>query len=212
MDPEGTIQRFLEAGGIEGGANRPDISHLINRKPKTKKKSGTVIDRPKKKSPGTASKRPVEDTPSYTDDDEDEDKNDPEEEPVKEPVREPVRPVRKATPAPAPTPAPASANAPGDELYTAVLTELYDSLEGKVSNASRGKVVEHLKSRIEGISDPKKRESTVAKIAERVSIRGWVTTKFFSVFLCCIGLYLTFHLSPSVFLWTCVLVFIWIFD
>ena len=171
LDPEGTIQKFLESGG-----NRPDISHIINRKPKSKKKIGTVMDRPKKKSPsGGSNKRPTEqDTPSYADDedekddkagdDDDEDKNYPVDEPVK-----PTKPVRK-TPAPAPAPAPAKkAAAPeDDDVYTSVLGELYESLDGAMSNASRGKLVENLKARIENISDPKKRESTVAKIAEMV--------------------------------------------
>ena len=172
MDPEGAIQKFLEAGGIEGGGERPDISHLINRKPKSKKKSGTVIDRPKKKGPsGASTKRPTEtDTPSYADDEEDND-----DEGKDFPVDEPIKPARKApTPATTPTPAPAKkapAKVDNDELYMTVLTELYDSLDGKVSNASRGKVVEYLKARIEGINDPKKREATVAKIAEKVGIR-----------------------------------------
>ena len=51
-----------------------------------------------------------------------------------------------------------------DEVYTQVLSELFDSLDGKVSNKLRNKVVEYLKSRIESIGDAKKRENTVSKV------------------------------------------------
>ena len=51
-----------------------------------------------------------------------------------------------------------------DEMYTQVLSELFDSLDGKVSNKLRNKVVEYLKSRIESIGDAKKRENTVSKV------------------------------------------------
>ena len=50
-------------------------------------------------------------------------------------------------------------------MYTQVLSELYDSLDGKVSNKLRNKVVEYLKSRIESIGDAKKREVTVSKVS-----------------------------------------------
>ena len=53
----------------------------------------------------------------------------------------------------------------GSEVDTQVLSELFESLDGKISNKMRNKVVEYLKSRIESIGDAKKRENTVSKVS-----------------------------------------------
>jgi hypothetical protein len=187
LDPEGTIQKFL----LEGGP-RPDLSGIINRKPK-KKKNGTVIDRPKKKGPaagagagaGGRSKKVERGPQMYDDYEEDEDddgagnskENEDGDDDDDDDDAPPARGARRAAPTPSPRAAPtaAAAAANDEELYTTVLAELYESLDGALSNKARTALVEYLKNRIEGIADPKKREITVSKIAEKLGDLGyWV--------------------------------------
>ena len=55
-----------------------------------------------------------------------------------------------------------------EPIYIIMLGELYEGLDGVVSDDSRANIVEYLKQRIEGISDPVRREGTIRKIAERL--------------------------------------------
>ncbi len=148
LDPDGTIQKFLESGSKE---DRPDISHIINRKSKKSKK--TTSKSASKSKPASSSldkesksntKKPIKNI-TYDDDDEEEAIGF-QDEPVEE-----IKPVAKNTPA-----------------YKRVLDELYNSLDGVLSKKERAALVSFLESRIESISDSTKQSSTVTKIAERL--------------------------------------------
>ena len=138
LDPEGSIQKFLDGG------DRPDISNIIGRKqkPKTRKTAGT--DKSLKK------KRATEALPSadFKDDDDDD---------------EEITSASKMTPKSS-----KEKNNTSDEVYIAMLGELYDGLEGVMSDDSRANVVEYLKERIEGITDTARRSATIRKIAEKL--------------------------------------------
>ena len=54
------------------------------------------------------------------------------------------------------------------EVYEDVLSELDDSLKNRLPNSLRQKLLTYLRSRIESLQDPTKRETTVSKIAERL--------------------------------------------
>ena len=147
LDPDGTIQKFLESGSKE---DRPDISHIINRKSKKSKKT-TSKSASKSKSASSSldkeskpnTKKPIK---NITYDDDEEEATGVQDEPVEE-----IKPVVKSTPA-----------------YKRVLDELYNSLDGVLSKKEREALVSFLESRIESISDSTKQSSTVTKIAERL--------------------------------------------
>ena len=149
LDPEGAIQRFLDGG------DRPDISHIINRKPapKGKKVAGGDKMMKKKKAPEVSS--------DYSDDNDDED----DVEDVK-----PSKTNNKMTPKSPKSPSTPTPKAPEpvDETYLMMLGELYDGLDGVMSDDSRANVVEYLKQRIESIGDLNKRAATIRKIAEKL--------------------------------------------
>ena len=111
-------------------------------KPKTRKTAGTDKSLKKKK----ATEAPT--TSDFKDDD-DED--------------EEITSASKMIPK-----APKEKNNASDEVYIAMLGELYDGLEGVMSDDSRANVVEYLKERIEGIADPARRAATIRKIAEKL--------------------------------------------
>ena len=151
LDPEGTVQKFLEGG------ERPDISHIINRKSSSKGKKGGANDKSikKKKSPPASPTASSKSSSSSYDDDDDDNDNDEGDGIIasanvpkkKVPVgKEPVR----------------------EEVYVIMLGELYDGLESVLSDDSRANVVEYLKERIEAISDPLKQAATIRKIAEKL--------------------------------------------
>jgi hypothetical protein len=139
LDPQGAIQKFLEGG------DRPDISNIINRKSKPKgKKAAAAGDKsPKKKS---APQAPT--SQSFNDDD---DKD--------------IAAASENIPKKSPQKAKESSS---EETYLVMLGELYDGLEGVLSDDSRADVVEYLKQRIESIADPAKKATTVRKIAEKL--------------------------------------------
>ena len=155
LDPEGTVQKFLEGG------ERPDISHIINRKSNSKGKKGGANDKSikKKKSPPaspTASSKSS--SPSSYDDDDDDDNDDDESDEIIASRNVPKKknvPVGKEQPV-------------REEVYVIMLGELYDGLESVLSDDSRANVVEYLKERIEAISDPLKQAATIRKIAEKL--------------------------------------------
>ena len=155
LDPEGTVQKFLEGG------ERPDISHIINRKSNSKGKKGGANDKSikKKKSPPaspTASSKSS--SPSSYDDDDDDDNDDDESDEIIASKNVPKKknvPVGKEQPV-------------REEVYVIMLGELYDGLESVLSDDSRANVVEYLKERIEAISDPLKQAATIRKIAEKL--------------------------------------------
>ena len=140
LDPEGTIQKFLEGG------ERPDISHIINRKSNSKGKKGGANDKSlkKKKSPPAPTK-----SSSYDDDDDETD----------EIIAATNVPKKKI---------PVGKESAREETYVIMLGELYDGLESVLSDDSRANVVEYLKQRIEAISDPSKQAATIRKIAEKL--------------------------------------------
>ena len=141
LDPEGAIQKFLEGG------ERPDISHIINRKSslKGKKGAGGGGDKSlkKKKAPPAPTSTS---SSSYNDDDDDE-------------SDEIIVPKKKIS---------VGKEQPREETYVVMLGELYDGLESVLSDDSRANVVEYLKQRIEAISDPLKQAATIRKIAEKL--------------------------------------------
>lgn len=140
LDPEGAIQKFLEGG------ERPDISHIINRKSNSKgKKGGSGGDKSlkKKKAPPAPT---ATSSSNYNDDDDDE-------------SDEIIVPKKKIT---------VGKEQPREETYVIMLGELYDGLESVLSDDSRANVVEYLKQRIEAISDPLKQAATIRKIAEKL--------------------------------------------
>jgi hypothetical protein len=139
LDPQGAIQKFLEGG------DRPDISNIINRKSKPKgKKAAPAGDKsPKKKS------APQAPAPQSFNDDDDED----------------IAAASEDIPKKSPQKAKESSS---EETYLVMLGELYDGLEGVLSDDSRADVVEYLKQRIESIADPTKKATTVRKIAEKL--------------------------------------------
>ena len=154
LDPEGTVQKFLEGG------ERPDISHIINRKSNSKGKKGGANDKSikKKKSPPaspTASSKSS--SPSSYDDDDDDNDDDESNEIIasKNVPKKKNVPVGKEQPV-------------REEVYVIMLGELYDGLESVLSDDSRANVVEYLKERIEAISDPLKQAATIRKIAEKL--------------------------------------------
>ena len=142
LDPDGVIRKFLEEKG-----ERPDISHLVNRRqPKKKQKNGTLRDRPKKK------RKKKEERMDFTDDGDDE----------KEEEKAPPAPA--PAPAPAPRPAPSSPSTP----YESLLSELDKSLSGVISPGGRQVVGKYLRSRLEGIQDEAKQQNAMSKIAARL--------------------------------------------
>ena len=54
------------------------------------------------------------------------------------------------------------------KTFTLMLGELYDGLEGIVSEGSRIQVIDYLKSRIESIPDPAKKMAVIRKVAEKL--------------------------------------------
>ena len=64
--------------------------------------------------------------------------------------------------------APKDSNNSSEETYLTMLGELYDGLDGVISDDSRANVVEYLKQRIEGITDSARRSATIRKIAEKL--------------------------------------------
>jgi hypothetical protein len=138
LDPQGAIQKFLEGG------DRPDISNIINRKskPKGKKAAAGGDKSPKKKLPQAP-------TPQSFNDDEDDD----------------IAAATENIPKKSPQKAKESSS---EETYLVMLGELYDGLENVLSDDSRADVVEYLKQRIESITDPARKATTVRKIAEKL--------------------------------------------
>ena len=139
LDPQGAIQKFLEGG------DRPDISNIINRKskPKGKKAAAAGEKSPKKKN------SPQAPTSQNFNDDEDEETAAPSESIPKKSMQKPKE-------------------SSSEETYLVMLGELYDGLENVLSDDSRADVVEYLKQRIESITDPNKKATTVRKIAEKL--------------------------------------------
>lgn len=137
LDPDGVIRKFLEEKG-----ERPDISHLVNRKQdkKKKRKDGTLKDKPKRR------RKKKEEKMDFTDDGDDEE----------EPPRTPVPS--------APAPSPSSPSTP----YDALLSELEESLSSILSPASQQVVGKYLRSRLEGIQDETKQQNAMSKIAARL--------------------------------------------
>jgi len=174
LDPDGVIRKFLEEKG-----ERPDISYLTDRKkkkPKSSDKFSAIAERgPKGKKPangakGKSSKSSKDEDEDLSEDDEGEEAEEERAAPTPSPAPAPVR-------ARAPAPAPAAADddeAP--EQYLVVLNELFDSLEGAMPPKTRKALIELLKSKIDGVSDPAKRDAVVGKIAERLgSVDYWVS-------------------------------------
>ena len=153
LDPDGTIQKFLESGSKE---DRPDISHIINRKNKKSKKSTSKSASKSKSTLSDKETKPSTKKPTKNmtyDDDEDDESAGLRDAPVEavEAAEEVKAVAKKSAPA-----------------YKRVLDELYGSLDGVLSNKERTALVSFLESRIESISDPVKQENTVTKIAERL--------------------------------------------
>ena len=141
LDPEGAIQKFLEGG------ERPDISHIINRKSNSKGKKGAGGGGDKSLKKKKAPPAPTStSSSSYNDDDDDE-------------SDDIIVPKKKI---------PVGKEQPREETYVIMLGELYDGLESVLSDDSRANVVEYLKQRIEAISDPLKQAATIRKIAEKL--------------------------------------------
>ena len=153
LDPDGTIQKFLESGSKE---ERPDISHIVNRKSKKSKKTTSKSSSKSKSN----TKKPTKNI-TYDEDEE-------EIAGVRDEPDEDVKPAAKSAPVrdePEEDVKPAAKSAP---TYKRVLGELYNSLDGVLPEKERAALVSFLESRIESISDSTKQSSTVTKIAERL--------------------------------------------
>jgi hypothetical protein len=142
LDPEGAIQKFLEGG------ERPDISHIINRKSNSKGKKGAGGGGDKSLKKKRAPPAPTSTSSSSYNNDDDDDESD-----------DIIVPKKKI---------PVGKEQPREETYVIMLGELYDGLESVLSDDSRANVVEYLKQRIEAISDPSKQAATIRKIAEKL--------------------------------------------
>ena len=208
LDPEGSIQKFL------AGGERPDISHIINRKQKPKGKKGPAP------MPDKSMKKkilpPAPTSSDFRDDDEDDMEDDVEEDvkeipPVSKRIPErniPKRniPQRNIPQKSVPEKSEAEKSVPEKSVpeenipeksvpeesipeesipekseaeeseaslavkktFTLMLGELYDGLEGIVSEGSRIQVIDYLKSRIESIPDPAKKMAVIRKVAEKL--------------------------------------------
>eukprot|EP00607_Mallomonas_marina_P008762 CAMPEP_0182419036 /NCGR_PEP_ID=MMETSP1167-20130531/3426_1 /TAXON_ID=2988 /ORGANISM="Mallomonas Sp, Strain CCMP3275" /LENGTH=365 /DNA_ID=CAMNT_0024593611 /DNA_START=43 /DNA_END=1140 /DNA_ORIENTATION=+ len=134
LDPDGDIQKYLSEGG-----ERPDLSHLINNKPKSKKRSnGTVQDRkPKTKK---AKKKSSERETRLS-------RNSAKKEKTKESKRE-----RES----------------GRGGYSGVFGDLYEALSGVVEEDMRRKVVDNIQSRMNKIEDEVKRNRTLERIKSKL--------------------------------------------
>lgn len=189
LDPDGVIKKFLEEKG-----ERPDISYLTDRKKKKKpsadKFSSIAERKPKKSTPKPKSTRPVEDEAeddqSSQADEEDLVIPPPPSPPPAPPV--PKKPTTTTTtritsvsysasfssiPAPPRGPSQTADESDDVEPYLLVLNELYDSLEGVLPNNGRKKLVEFLKSKIDSVTDPAKREVVVSKIAQKLGANDY---------------------------------------
>lgn len=143
LDPNGIIRKFVEEGG-----ERPDISDLIGT---TKKKSSSQpLRKPGNKTPEKKSKTSTS-------------KNEEEEEEEENVGNQEKKPVSKKS-----SPSVNKESNSLDESNNRVLMELSESLEDVISIRDRKRLVDYLKSRLESISEPKKRASAYAKIAERL--------------------------------------------
>jgi len=182
LDPDGVIRKFLEEKG-----ERPDISYLTDRKkkkPKSSDKFSAIAERGAKqqgkgkKSLGGGSKSASKDSKASKDEDEDEDlgEEDEGEDAEEEKAVPPPAPVRAPIRAPSPAPARADDDDDVPEQYLVVLNELFDSLDGAMPPKTRKALIELLKSKIDAVSDPAKRDAVVGKIAERLgSVDYWVS-------------------------------------
>jgi len=169
LDPDGVIKKFIEEKGP-----RPDISYLINRKKRKGKKlgndgkgeGGSVAMKskppPRKGAPPAAKSSSSSSSSSSKNiskgkDEEDEDEEGDEEEATK-------RAPKSAPPPPPPSRAAATMDddQEGVEPHEVVLNELFDTLEGVISNKQRKTLVEYLHERITNIEDAKKRDSSVS--------------------------------------------------
>jgi hypothetical protein len=136
LDPKGTIKKFIEEKGP-----RPDISDLVKREKRTKKKR--VSDAKKKRV-----KKPKKDVDmDYSDDVED----------VSVPSDKP--PVTTSS---------VGKSSKEEDPALLLLNDLWDSLEGIIASKERKLLLEHLKARLDSISDQGKRQGVMNKIRERL--------------------------------------------
>lgn len=160
LDPDGTIQKYLQDGG-----EKPDISHIINRKSKKKASKGTLKDRPngdKKKAANKAAKSTMKaDDNDYSDNGDVEDSNNSKSNNNKDSnISRDINSNSNSNSS--------GKSATATSSYQDVLDELYISLDGVIDDGARSKLLNFLSNRLETITDDSKRSATLTKIAQQL--------------------------------------------